>query len=648
MEEQNKKERHDRIEELKKELSSKNFKEKDIFTEMSGRKHDPTIVEDWQNAELADREINVPKTKKPIMEKLPLKKIFIGSLIFFTAAFSFAFAKIYLGGVFSADKINISINGPLSIAGGEKLDLTVNVTNNNDTAVETADLIIEYPPGAYESFDSQESLPRVRRSLGEIAPNETINEQVQAVLFGEQNSEKEIRFILEFRFKGSNATLEKEEVYNVRITSSPIDLSLDVLDELTAGQETTLVVEARSNSNKTIEDLLIEMDYPFGFEFSGASPMPSFGNSGWEIGDLAPGARKTIRIKGSIEGQHGEDRVFNAYVGSRSDTNKKVIGTIYNSISEETTVAQPFLSLEVVIEGSRSAEYSFASQKQIRADLLWDSTLLTKIIDGKLEVKLGGEALDKFSVSPGSGGFYRSIDNTIVWDKNTTPPLGIIEPGANGQVSFSLASLPLYTQSGGLLRNPEITIEVNAKAKRVSDTNVPEELNTSIQKKIKIESDMRLAPRSVYYEGPYVNTGPIPPRAEQETTYTIMWTVTNSSNDIKDAKVRTTLPTYASWLGAPGQSENITFNEVGGEVVWNLGEVEAGAGITKPAREVAFQIVFLPSVSQIRRTPALTGDIILSGEDTFTGTLIKSISSPLTTKLSTDPNAFSSNGIVQP
>jgi len=648
MEEQNKKERHDRIEELKKELSSKNFKEKDIFTEMSGRKHDPTIVEDWQNAELADREINVPKTKKPIMEKLPLKKIFIGSLIFFTAAFSFAFAKIYLGGVFSADKINISINGPLSIAGGEKLDLTVNVTNNNDTAVETADLIIEYPPGAYESFDSQESLPRVRRSLGEIAPNETINEQVQAVLFGEQNSEKEIRFILEFRFKGSNATLEKEEVYNVRITSSPIDLSLDVLDELTAGQETTLVVEARSNSNKTIEDLLIEMDYPFGFEFSGASPMPSFGNSGWEIGDLAPGARKTIRIKGSIEGQQGEDRVFNAYVGSRSDMNKKVIGTIYNSVSEETTVAQPFLALDVVIEGSRSAEYSFASQKQIRADLLWDSTLLTKIIDGKLEVKLGGEALDKFSVSPGSGGFYRSIDNTIVWDKNTTPPLGIIEPGANGQVSFSLASLPLYTQSGGLLRNPEITIEVNAKAKRVSDTNVPEELNTSIQKKIKIESDMRLAPRSVYYEGPYVNTGPIPPRAEQETTYTIMWTVTNSSNDIKDAKVRTTLPTYASWLGAPGQSENITFNEVGGEVVWNLGEVEAGAGITKPAREVAFQIVFLPSVSQIRRTPALTGDIILSGEDTFTGTLIKSISSPLTTKLSTDPNAFSSNGIVQP
>jgi len=648
MEEQNEKERHDRIEEIERSLYSKDFKEEDIVTGVSEKKQDSNIQEDWQSDETS-RSGHQGFLKDTIMKhRFSIKKIFIISLIFFIGASAFAFVKIYLGSVFSSEHVNISVNGPISIAGGEKLELIVNITNNNDTAIETGDLIIEYPPGAYESFESQESLPRTRRPLGTLEPHETINEKVEVVLFGEQNSEKEIRFILEFRFKGSSATLEKDEFYKVRITSSPIDLSLDVLDELTAGQETTLVLEVRSNSSQAIEDLLLEVDYPFGFEFLSASPAPSFGNSGWEIGDLAPGGNKIIRIKGRIEGQQGQERVFNAYIGSRSSVNRKVIGTIYNSVAEETMVAKPFLILDVVVNGNNSSEYVSSSEKQIRADLLWENTLPTKIIDGKIEVKLSGEALDKFSVSTGAGGFYRSVDNTIVWDKNSTPMLGIIEPGTDGQMSFNLASLPLYTQGGKLLRNPEIVIEVSAKAKRISDINVPEELNTSIRKTVKIESDMRLAPRSVYYEGPYVNTGPIPPRAEQETTYTIMWTVTNSSNDIKDANVRTTLPTYVSWLGAPSQNENITFNDVGGEVVWNLGEVEAGTGITKPAREVAFQIVLLPSVSQIRKVPPLTGDIILSGEDTFTGTLIKSISLPLTTRLSTDPNIISSSGIVQP
>lgn len=645
--ENNEQNRKDRIEELKKSLYSNQFKEQDIVHGVHAQEGG-TVQESWgdersaedihrENAEISFRE-----------KKMSLKKIFIGSLIFFVIAAAFAAIKIFTGNVFSADQVEISVSGPVSVVGGDTFDLGINITNLNDTDIESADLVVEYPPGAYKEADSQQALTRDRITVGAIGSKETVNEHISAVLFGEQNSSKEIRFVLEFRFKGSSATLQKEELYQMQISSSPIDLSLNILNEVTSGQDMTFLIDVGSNSEKVLEGLLAQADYPFGFTFESASPAPTYGNNVWDIGDLAPGSHRTIRVTGKMEGQQGEEKTFNAHIGNKSSQNSHIIGTAYNSVLEQVKIAQPFLALDLVIDGDRSNEYVFGAEKPIRADVLWKSTLPTKIIDGKIEVKLNGKVLDEYSVNAGAEGFYRSVDNTLVWDKNSTPELSVIEPGAKGQVSFSFTSLPLYSETGDLLKNPNIVLEVSAKGKRISDTNVPEEIKTSIKKTIKIESDMRIVPRVVYYEGPYVNSGPLPPRAEQETTYTVIWTVTNSSNTIKDAKVRTTLPTYVNWLGAPGQSENVSFNDVGGEVVWDLGTVAAGAGITSPAREVAFQIVLLPSVSQVGKTPSLTGDIVLTGEDTYTGSLIKRVSLPLTTKLSTDPNVYTTNGFVQP
>ena len=108
----------------------------------------------------------------------------------------------------------------------------------------------------------------------------------------------------------------------------------------------------------------------------------------------------------------------------------------------------------------------------------------------------------------------------------------------------------------------------------------------------------------------------MPPKAEKETTYTVIWTVTNTSNKVKNAKVSAILPIYTKWLSktAP-DSEHISYNLQNSEIIWDLGDVPAGAGIDSPAREVAFQISFLPSVSQIGSTPVILSGAVLTGTD---------------------------------
>jgi len=624
----------EKIAKVRENLYSRSFKEKNIIGDIPQKNYD--VYKDWSNAEKEDT--------PSLILRLPMKKILIGSAAFFGIALVIASFVIFKGfNIFSADNVDIVISGPVSVAGGEEASFTVRITNNNDQQIEAANLFVVYPEGAYTAIDSGDPISRVKYELDSIAPNTTINEQVPVVLFGAENSEKEIKVSVEFRFSGSSATLEKTETYVVTITSSPVDISLDILKEATANQELEITANIKSNAEGVLEDVLLVIEYPFGFTFIEASPQPLYGSDTWDIGDITPGEERSIKITGIIEGQHDEKKVFRLQIGKRNNGTGEAISTIYNSILEPVVVKRPFLALDVILNKESSPEYVGKEGRAIRGDIVWKSNLSTKILDAKVVVELSGAVLDKSKVSVPGNAFYQSFDNTILWDSKNTEEFKIVEPGQTGNLTFSISSLQLE----GFI-NPEVSIVVNAEGNRISDTNVPEEIKASVSRVIKFESDLSVVPRVVYYVGPFTNTGPLTPRVEQETTYTIIWTATNSSNNISSGQVRTTLPPNVKWLGSSSpEGENITYNDASGEVLWSLGEVASGVGETLPVREVAFQVVLLPSLSQKGALPRLTSQTIIIGEDTFTGTTLTETKKSLNTSLSTDPFAADISSAVQ-
>jgi hypothetical protein len=114
--------------------------------------------------------------------------------------------------------------------------------------------------------------------------------------------------------------------------------------------------------------------------------------------------------------------------------------------------------------------------------------------------------------------------------------------------------------------------------------------------------------------------------------------VRNASNNVSNVFVRTTLPIYVRWRGAVDPAaEDVVYNESGAEVVWNAGRIPSGG-----SRDVAFQIVLTPSLSQLDTTPPLTGDSFLTAVDDFTKTELRDRKAAVTTNLSTDPQ-FSQN-----
>jgi hypothetical protein len=199
------------------------------------------------------------------------------------------------------------------------------------------------------------------------------------------------------------------------------------------------------------------------------------------------------------------------------------------------------------------------------------------------------------------------------------------------------------------LSEPVINLYASIAGKQAVAGNVAKKIESNETKIVKIISDVGLANKLLYYSGPFTNTGPIPPKVENETTYTVVWNITNTANVIRNAKVRATLPPWTNFTGLVSpQSANITYNASTKEIVWNVGTLERSAGLGSPGPEAAFQISFTPSLSQLDETPVLLNDAVLTGRDDFANVEVRVNKSSLNTKLSSDASFdYKSSRVVE-
>lgn len=618
-----------KIEELERELYSKDFKPhatEDILT-----RKEIQVASSW--GESADVVKSTESDAIILKRHNTMKKFVLYSVLFFVVAAAVAGFIWWKGAnVVSGENITIDISAPASVAGGEVFKTSFAITNSNKVSVDAATLLVEYPTGFYSDTDKSELL-RTSKDLGIIAPGQSLSENIDAIVYGEENTSKDVAVTLEYRMAGSNATLRKTATYSIKISSSPVNLKLSAIREASSGQQVEYMVDIGSNSKDPISALAVEATYPTGFNFKSADPSPVYGNKNWQISGLAPGETRTIKISGTLEGQENEEKITKIVIGAQSKRDERYIGVVYNATTESTTMTRPFMSIDVSMDGKSSLEHVARPENGVRVDVAWKNNNQSVISDVVFEIKLKGSALNRYAIYASSGGFYRSVDDTIVWDKTRSPALSSVEPGDKGSVSFSFSPKPLGVGASSLTKNPQVTFEVIAHARGSSASNISENLNTSVSRTVKFETDLRLAIKGTYFAGPFKNTGPLPPKAEKETTYTITFIVRNSSNSVSNVVARTSLPIYVKWLNnISPEGENIIYNDINSEVVWNIGSIPSGG-----TREASFQISLLPSLSQLRQSPSLTGSAILEGTDDFTKTEVSDKKNGVSTNLTSDP-----------
>jgi hypothetical protein len=176
---------------------------------------------------------------------------------------------------------------------------------------------------------------------------------------------------------------------------------------------------------------------------------------------------------------------------------------------------------------------------------------------------------------------------------------------------------------------------------------VPEKIASAASLNVQLASAASITAQTFHFSGPFTNMGPMPPRAETATTYTVMWTVKNASNALANTVVSATLPPYINFMSAVS-GEGVTYDAASRTVRWPIGELKAGVGYTASSRQAAFQVTLIPSSSQVGQAPQLTGVTTLSGQDRFAQVNVTSQSPAPTTKITGESGFTSGMDIVAP
>lgn len=571
-----------------------------------------------------------------------LWKIFLGTAAFFVLALVVAGFFLFGGAnVVSNQNINLAVTGPITIKSGEVFDLGIAVTNKNRSALQTADLIIEYPPGTRDPNDPQRELGRVREALGEIRPGQTVVHGVRAILFGSEKSRSAVTVRLTYRLAGSNAVFEKEEPFAVNIADSPVSLNLVLPPDVNAGKEISATVEVLSNSPTVLKEVGLLALWPPGFKLleSSVPAESSAGETLWRLGDLPPGGRRSFMVRGTLNGQAEELKSFRFQVGLLERTSRAELAAIYTDSFKSVLIKQPFVGLMLAVNNQLDEEVVARLGETLRLTIDWVNNLDIEIMEGELNLSLEGP-VNRAAVDAGEG-FYHSADNVLTWGASTLPSLSSLKPADRGRVQATLATTA-FNQAIPI-KNPVLELTLSFRGRKNEAGFSREMVETKVERVIKLEAVFAPAARTLYQEGPFENLGPVPPRVDQETTYTVEWGLLAGGNDVKEAVLIATLPPNVTWLDEVSPStEKIVWNEVNRRLTWEAGYLATGSRGEVRGKKVAFKLKIKPSISQVEEpAPLLTG-VMARGVDAFTGTTLERNLEIITTDFSTDP-AFRAN-----
>lgn len=552
--------------------------------------------------------------KKP---RISFAALFLGiaGIFFILAIAAAAYFLVFGGRAISTDRINITIDADTDIASGDEIAFIVSVENKNPVPITATSLKIDFPDTA-RLEDRPDSAPFYEDTLGDIPSGETGTRSVRVTLFGTESERITIPVRFEYRTEGSNAVYVKETEYDVLVSSSPISIRAEALSEISVGQPATFAVTLRSNAREPIENVAVAAQYPFGFTL--ASGQSQF----LEVGTLAPGEEKTVKFTGTLTGEDNEERVFRFTVGVAGE--RGTLAVPYSTAITPVTIARPFLGASLSINRDTTAAPVIETGSSVQGVVTWLNTLGAPLLDGQVEVKLSGSALEASTVSA-YGGYYRSSDSTIIYSKENSAELAQVAPGESGNGTFTFRTKS--AQEIASLRNPTVVATVSVAGRRVGESNVPERIGDVVTRTIKVGTDLKLTARSSY------GAGPRPPQANQETSYVLTFSLTNTVNSVADAVVSGTLPSYVRFVRAVTPADgSLSFNETTRTVTWKAGEVAAGQGYGSAARTASFEVVLLPSTAQRGTSPVLMTAPTVTGVDRFTQKQLTSSHASLTTQ----------------
>ena len=534
----------------------------------------------------------------------------------------------YRNNIFSKEVLKLEILGADTIKMGDEIEYTVKYKNNGNSVLQEPRLIFELP----EYSLTEDGKTRFTQDLKDIYPGDEDFVKFKTRLLGSENNLAIAKAWLSYMPKNLIVRFESYTTFSVKINSVPITLDFDLPSKVERGKEIQYSLNYFSNIDYPLENLSVKIDSITGFQLESSIPL-SLDKSEWKIPTLNKAQGGRITVNGRITGDPGQSLNFAARLGMWRDG----VFVLIKDTNKAVSIVEPLIFMSQRINGYPN--YVASPGEKLHYEIFFRNIGSTPFDNLFLLTKLDGQAIDMQSIKSLTGE-VRANDRLIAWDYKQVPELRYLAPQQEGKVEFDVQLKNNWTQSDSENNN---TIIKN----KVDISQISNEFQTKVNSKLEVL-------QKGYYssQAGIINSGPIPPTAGVETTYTITWEIKNYFNDIKNIKIRAILPQNVRLTGKispENEFSNFSFDNNSREIVWNISggaTITAGTGVVSNAPSISFQVSLTPDNFQKGNTVPLIGEASISAEDQFTGAVTQGNALLINTSLSDDQSG-SGGGIVQ-
>lgn len=528
---------------------------------------------------------------------------------------------IWQKNIFSKEVLKLEILGPNEIILGQEVEYIVKYKNNGNFRLEEPILVFEPPKNALQDGKIFERQILEKEILGEaIYPGEEKTVTFRIRLLGKEGEKKIAKAALSYRPKNLKARFESSTTFTTIIRSVPITFEFDLPSKADANKDFVFRINYFSNLDLVLTDLRIQVEYPSGFEFIESTPK-SLEKIEWIIPVLNKSQGGRIEIKGKILGEVGEVKIFKAKLGIWREG--EFIWLKETEKGVELTKLSIFLRQEI----NGNPQYVAQAGDWLHYKIYFKNIGDEELTDLSLINKLEGDAFDFQTIKSDLGQTTPGSDS-VIFDWRKVSKLRYLAPTEEGSVDFWIK----LKEDLSHVRDPVLK-------NKVFIGQLKEEFLT------KIASKLEISQKGYFDDEFFGNSGPLPPKVGEITTYTIVWEIKNHHSNVKNVKIKAILPTQSSLSGKIFPEEmasKFSFDQESREIVWSIGDLEKGTKII-----LAFQISFSPNELQRGKTPEIVGEVKISGEDVLTETEILATSPSLNTASIEDAILIPKKGIVQ-
>ena len=553
---------------------------------------------------------------------------FILFIIFLSFLIGIVGYYYYSKNVYSRDTLKLEILSSDKAWLAQEVEYIVKYKNNGNIRLEDPKLIFEYPKhslvGEGESLRQEIGADK----LGEaIYPGEEKIVRFNARLLGEEGKIKEAKAWLSYKPKNLSARYESDTTFSTLIEKVPLVFEFDLPSKIESGKNVQFRLNYSSNIDYPLSDLRCIIDYPSGFEFLKSVP-ESMEQTEWEIPLLNRAEGGRIEIWGALSGEVKEQKSFKARLGIWQEGEFILLKEIVKRVE----IVEPSLYISQQINGN--PEYIANPGDILHYEIFFRNIGEEALTDLAMIVKLEGSAFDLYSIKSPDGEFQLG-DNSIVWEK--TPKLRFLEPQEQGKAEFWINLKDEWGVSSSQDKEPVVNSKIYLSQARKEFTT-------------KINSKLAIIQKGYFENDVFENSGPIPPKVGEATTYTITWQIENYYNELKNVKVKTVLPNNVGLTGKvfpEEESSSFAFDSQSREIVWQVGDLEMGTGILKQARSCVFQVSLTPTADQKGALAVLVNEVEISGEDQWTEQIINITAEAINTTLPDDETISEEQGIIR-